>query len=58
MIVKKIAVKDNIIRNNKGLTLGELLVVVAIIAIIVVVALPTLGKQLEKSRESVDLANI
>jgi len=58
LIIKKIAVKDNIIKNNKGLTLGELLVVVAIIAIIVVVALPTLGKQLEKSRESVDLANI
>ena len=58
MIVKKIAVKDNTLRNNKGLTLGELLIVVAIIALIVVVALPALGKQLEKSRESVDLANI
>jgi len=58
LIVKKIAVKDNILRNNKGLTLGELLVVMAIIALIVVVALPALGKQLEKSRESVDLANI
>ena len=58
MIVKKSAAKDNILRNNKGLTLGELLIVVAIIALIVVVALPALGKQLEKSRESVDLANI
>ena len=44
--------------NNKGFTLAELLIVVAIIAVLVAIAIPVFTSQLEKSRESVDLANI
>lgn len=43
--------------NKKGFTLAELLVVVAIIAILVAVAFPLFSSQLERSRESTDLAN-
>ena len=45
-------------RTNKGFTLAELLVVVAIIAVLVAVAIPVFSSQLEKSREATDLANI
>ena len=45
-------------KNNKGFTLAELLIVVAIIAVLVAIAIPIFNKQLEKSRESVDLANL
>ena len=44
--------------KKKGFTLAELLIVVAIIAVLVGVAIPVFTTQLEKSRESVDLANI
>lgn len=44
--------------NRKGFTLAELLIVVAIIAILVAVAIPIFGSQLEKSREAADLANV
>ena len=44
--------------NKKGFTLAELLVVVAIIAVLVAVAIPIFTSQLEKSREAVDAANI
>ena len=36
----------------------EMLIVVAIIGVLVSVAIPILGSQLEKSREAVDLANV
>ena len=44
--------------NNKGFTLAELLIVVAIIAVLVAIAIPIFTSQLEKSREAVDLSNI
>ena len=45
-------------KNNKGFTLAELLIVVAIIAVLVAIAIPIFTAQLEKSREGVDAANI
>ena len=44
--------------NKKGFTLAELLIVVAIIAVLVAIAIPVFSSQLEKSREATDLANI
>ena len=45
-------------KNNKGFTLAELLIVVAIIAVLVAIAIPVFTSQLEKSREAVDISNI
>lgn len=45
-------------RGAKGFTLAELLVVVAIIAVLVAIAIPIFTSQLEKSREATDLANV
>lgn len=44
--------------NKKGFTLMEMLIVVAIIAILVAIAIPTMSNQLEKAREATDAANI
>lgn len=44
--------------KNKGFTLAELLIVVAIIGVLVAISIPIFSKQLEKSREAVDLANL
>ena len=44
-------------QNNRGFTLAELLAAVAIIAVLVAIAIPVFGSQLEKSRQAVDLAN-
>ncbi len=44
--------------NKKGFTLAELLIVVAIIAVLVAISIPIFSSQLEKSREAVDAANI
>ena len=44
-------------KNNKGFTLAELLIVVAIIAVLVAIAIPVFTNQLEKSREATDEAN-
>ena len=45
-------------RNRKGFTLAELMVVVAIIGVLVAVSIPIFNSQLEKSREATDLANV
>ena len=44
--------------NKKGFTLAELLIVVAIIAVLVAIAIPVFTAQLEKSREATDIANV
>lgn len=44
--------------NKKGFTLAELLIVVAIIAVLVAISIPIFTSQLEKSRESTDAANL
>ena len=46
------------LNNKKGFTLMEMLIVVAIIAILVAIAIPTMTNALEQSRESADAANI
>ena len=45
-------------KNNHGFTLAELLIVVAIIAVLVAIAIPVFTTQLERSREATDIANI
>ena len=44
--------------NKKGFTLAELLIVVAIIAVLVAISIPIFSSQLEKAREATDVANI
>lgn len=43
--------------RNKGFTLAELLIIVAIIAVLVGISMPIFTSQLEKSRRAVDKAN-
>lgn len=44
--------------NKKGFTLAELLIVVAIIAVLVAIAIPVFTAQLEKSKDAVSVANL
>ncbi|MCO7119014.1 prepilin-type N-terminal cleavage/methylation domain-containing protein [Oscillibacter valericigenes] len=44
--------------NRKGFTLMEMLIVIAIVAVLISVAVPVLSSQLERSREAVDLVNV
>ncbi|MFO3713500.1 type II secretion system protein [Oribacterium sp. P9] len=44
--------------NKKGFTLAELLIVVAIIAVLVAISIPIFNSRLEASRESVDASNL
>lgn len=44
--------------NKKGFTLAELLIVVAIIAVLVAIAIPVFTSQLEKARQATDAANL
>ena len=46
------------LNNKKGFTLMEMLIVVAIIAVLVAVAIPTLNSALNKAKAGTDLANI
>lgn len=45
-------------KNKKGFTLMEMLIVVAIIAILIAIAIPTFANSLNKARVAVDEANI
>ena len=45
-------------KRNKGFTLAELLIVVAIIGVLVAISIPIFTSQLEKAREATDAANI
>ncbi len=44
--------------NKKGFTLAELLIVVAIIAVLVAIAIPVFTASLEKAKQATDAANI
>lgn len=44
--------------NKKGFTLMEMLIVVAIIAILIAIAIPAFNSSLNKAKAGVDLANI
>ena len=44
--------------SKRGFTLGELLVVVAIIGVLVGISIPIFTSQLEKSRQATDMANM
>lgn len=44
--------------NKKGFTLMEMLIVVAIIAVLVAIAIPTFNSALTRAKEGADVANI
>lgn len=44
--------------SKKGFTLMEMLIVVAIIAVLVAIAIPVFSAQLNKAKEQVDAANL
>ncbi len=50
--------KSTGIQSERGFTLAELLIVVAIIAVLTAIAIPVFTSQLEKSREATDFANV
>ena len=53
LLTKKIGKK-----NQKGFTLAELLIVVAIVGVLVAISVPVFTSKLEKARETTDVANM
>ena len=47
-----------LMKKEEGFTLAELLIVVAIIAVLVAISIPIFTSQLEKSREATDMSNV
>ncbi len=45
-------------KNNKGFTLAELLIVVAILGVLIAIAMPTFTSQLGKAKIAADKANL
>ena len=45
-------------RIRNGFTLMEMLIVIAIIAVLIAIAIPVFASHLEKAREAADLANV
>lgn len=45
-------------QNRNGFTLMEMLIVIAMIAVLIIIAIPVFASQLEKTREAADLANV
>lgn len=45
-------------RSKKGFTLAELLIVIAIIAVLVAIMFPVFGAQLDKARAAAELSNV
>ena len=58
MVIRSGLVSSWFHNRKKGFTLAELLVVVAIIAVLVAIAIPIFSSQLEKAREATDAANL
>ena len=48
----------NKMKNKKGFTLMEMLIVVAIMVVLVAVAVPTFSKQLDNAKKTADDANL
>ena len=46
------------LQNKKGFTLMEMLIVVAVIAVLVAIAIPVFNGALTKSKEAADVANV
>ena len=47
-----------LMRKNKGFTLAELLIVVAVISVLVAISIPIFSSQLHKAKVATDWANL